>query len=207
MCGFIALYPRKRAPFASAATPVSLFTRDQRGVTSVEFSLIVPVFLLLVMAIVEFSMIMFTSTVMESATNTTARLGKTGYIPPGMGREQAIINNIQTRTAGLLDPAKITVTSSVYESLNQIGQPEPCISPSHSPCGGTPGVNFVDVNGNGRWDADMARAGQGGAGEIVVYTAQYPWPVVTPIISAIIGRTFTISTRTVVKNEPFTVSR
>lgn len=200
---FIPLY----SPGCVLYRVISGFRRAQEGMTSVEFALIVPVFVLLVMGIVEFSMIMFTSAVMESATNSTSRLGKTGYVPPGQSREQAIRNNITARTTGLLDPTKITINTYVYETLNRIGEPEPCISPPRTPCGGTAGVNFVDINGNGRWDADMARSGQGGAGDIVVYTAQYPWQVVTPVVSAIIGRVFTISTRTVVKNEPFTVSR
>lgn len=165
--------------------------------------MIVPVFLLLVMGIIEFSMIMFTSSVIESATNNTARLGKTGFIPPGMTRSEAIVKNIQDRSQGLLDPTKIAITRMSYASLDKIGQPEPCVSPANSPCPGTPGVNFVDINGNAQWDADMGKAGEGNAGEIVVYTATYPWPVTTPIVSAVIGQTFPISARTVVKNEPY----
>jgi hypothetical protein len=77
------------------------------------------------------------------------------------------------------------------------------VSPINPPCNGTPSVNFIDINGNGSWDADMGQAGLGNPGDVVVYTVSYPWPIVTPIISAIIGSTYTITTRTVVRNEPY----
>ncbi len=177
--------------------------QDQSGIAIIEFAMIAPVFLLMVMGIIEFSTIMFTTVVMESATNVTSRLGKTGYVAAGTTRDQQIIDNIKTRTAGLLDPTKITITSKAYTDFSKVGQPEPCLNPNHSPCPGAPGVNFTDINGNGVWDADMGRAGLGNAGDVVVYTVSYPWPIMTPIVAGIIGRTFTITVRTVVRNEPY----
>lgn len=175
--------------------------RCDRGATAIEFAFLAPVFVLMLMAIIEFSLIMFTSAVMESATNNTARLGKTGYVAAGSTRTEQIIANIKARTSGLLDPNKITITTQVYSGFPQVGQPEPCIT--QSPCSGAAGVNFQDINGNGTWDADMGAVGQGNAGDVVVYVANYPWPIFTPVIRTLVGNTFTISSRTVVKNEPF----
>lgn len=184
-----------------------LLARAEDGITALEFALIAPVFAMLVMGIIEFSLIMFTSAVVESATNTTSRLGKTGYVAEGTTRQQQIIDTVAARTAGLLDPANITITSEVYSNFSQVDQPEPCISPPTPPCGGTVGVNFTDINGNGVWDADMGQAGLGNPGDVVVYTVTYPWPIMTPVISAVIGSTFTITARTVVRNEPYNVGR
>lgn len=175
--------------------------RCVEGITTIEFAFLAPCLLLLIMGIVEFSMIMFTMTVLESATSNTARLGKTGYTAAGSTRQQQIVANVANRTAGLLNASKITVTTQVYSNFDKIGQPEPCIT--HSPCPGTAGVNFQDINGNGTWDSDMAAAGLGNAGDVVVYTVSYPWPITTPMIGAITGNPFIISARTVVKNEPY----
>jgi len=177
--------------------------RDQRGVTALEFAMIAPVFMLMIMGILEFSMIMYANTIMESATNSTSRLGKTGYNPAGITRQQAITSSIQTRAAGILDVSKLVFTTKVYADFSRIGKPEPCLSPSSPPCGGTPGVNYVDVNGNGSWDSDMGAAGLGTAGDVVVYSVSYPWPVMTPLVKNIIGSTFNITVRSVVRNEPF----
>lgn len=177
--------------------------RRQDGVTAVEFAMIAPVFILFVMGIIEFSLIMFVSMVMESATDDTARLGKTGFVAGGTTRQAEIIADVNNRTAGLLDPAQIAVTTQVYANFDNVGQPEPCISPPTPPCGGTPGVNFTDVNGNGQWDADMGAAGLGNPGDIVVYTVTYPWPIVTPVMRAFLGNTYRITARSVVRNEPY----
>jgi Flp pilus assembly protein TadG len=181
----------------------SRMMRCEDGITALEFAFIAPAFLLIIMGIIEFSLIMFTTTVMESATNTTSRLGKTGYDPSGVTRQQAIMNSITSRTAGLLDPAKISLSSTVYSDFNDVGQPEPCVSPATAPCPGVAGTNFVDVNGNGAWDSDMGQAGLGNAGDVVVYSVSYPWPIMSPLVVPILGSTFTITVRTVVRNEPF----
>lgn len=177
--------------------------RREDGITALEFALIAPVFLLIVSGILEFSLIMFTTTVMESATNTTSRLGKTGFSPSGVSRQQAIVSSVATRTAGLLDPERIAITTRVYADFDDVGAPEPCISPANPPCGGVAGVNYVDVNGSGSWDADMGMAGLGNAGDVVVYAVTYPWPVMTPLMRPMLGGTYDITVRAVVRNEPF----
>lgn len=173
------------------------------GITSIEFALVSPVMILLMMGIIEFSLIMFTTAVMESAATATARYGMTGYVAAGSSRQEQIIANINNRTAGLLNPNHIVITTKVYSSVDRIGDPETCVNPVSPPCPGTPGVNFVDINGNGQWDSDMGVVGLGSANDIVVYRVTYPWPITTPIVSAIVGSPYNISVRTVVKNEPY----
>jgi hypothetical protein len=197
--------PPQTQPGARPAATASCGLRScERGVTAVEFALIAPVLLLLLCGIIEFSMITFVSTTLESATSITSRLGKTGYAAAGKTRQEHIMDTINHQTAGLLDPAKITITTRVYSDFSKVGQPEPCISPVNPPCSGTAGVHYVDANGNGQWDSDMGAAGLGNGGDVVVYTVNYPWPVLTPMAGAVIGNTYNITARTVVRNEPFT---
>jgi Flp pilus assembly protein TadG len=174
------------------------------GITSIEFAMVVPVMMLLIMGIIEFSLIMFTNAVLENAANVTARYGATGFVAAGSSRQDQIIANVRNMTGGLLDPDRIIITTTVYASFDQVERPETCINPATAPCPGTAGVNYVDINGNGQWDADMGVAGLGNANDIVVYQITYPWPVTTPVINTIIGNPFNITVRTVVKNEPYT---
>ena len=176
--------------------------RDERGITTLEFAFLAPVLMLFIMGIIEFSLIMFTQAVMESATGNTARMGKTGFTTPGITRQQQLINNVVSRTAGFLDPNKISVNMRVYPNFDNVNDPEPYTDANgngHHDNGET----YTDINGNGQWDEDMGAAGAGNAKDVVVYTVSYPWPIMTPVIKAIIGNTFNVTARTVVKNEPF----
>lgn len=175
---------------------------NSEGATAIEFAFVAPVFLMLSFGIVEFSMIMFTTAVMESATSNTARMGKTGYSAPGVSRQQQIINNIRDKTGGLLNPSLLQINTLVYSSFTNIAQPEPYTDSNHNGIYNA-GEPFTDVNGNGAWDPDMGRAGLGSANDIVVYTVSYPWPIMTPVVSQIIGSSINLVARAVVKNEPF----
>lgn len=91
----------------------------------------------------------------------------------GSTRQEGIINMIVTRSNGLLQASKFVVTSSSFASF--------------AGSGGT-GTN-----------------GLGNAGEVVVYNISYPWKVSTPLIGKLFGSqaTVNLTTRAVVKNEPF----
>lgn len=180
------------------------FLRCNSGVTAVEFALISPIFLLLIFGIVEFSLIMFTSAVMESATTNSARTGKTGFVQVGISRQQLIVNSINDRTAGLLDPTKITINTKVYSGFDKVGDAEPYTDTNGNGMYSS-GEPFSDVNSNGVWDADMGSAGLGNANDIVLYEVSYPWLIMTPIISTLLGTTYNITVRSVVKNEPYNV--
>jgi Flp pilus assembly pilin Flp len=182
---------------------VRRFHRNETGVTAIEFAVITPVLLLLLFGIIEFSLIMLVSNVMESSTSISSRLGKTGFAEAGLSREQTIRNSIEQHAGSLLNPAYITVTSRYYEQFDEIGDAEPWNDSNHN--GVAEAGEYTDINGNGQYDADMGLAGYGNADDIVVYTVTYPWSVMTPFLRELIGRdgVFTITTHAVVKNEPY----
>jgi Flp pilus assembly protein TadG len=174
---------------------------DVGGVTAIEFALIAPVFVMLLMGIVEFSLIMFVNSTMEGATAASGRYGKTGYTAYGSSRKQQIIDTVAAKTNGLLNPSLINVTTTVYPSFDSISKDEPYIDTNRN---GTHDVGeaYTDANHNGQWDSSGA-SGLGNSNDIVVYTVSYPWTINTPLIGSIFGNPFIISSRTVVKNEPY----
>ena len=111
---------------------------------------------------------------------------------------------INKRVSGLLNTSKLTLSSKSYADFSNIGQPEP-YTDVHSLGHYVAGDPYTDINGNGQWDADMGAAGLGGPGDIVVYTASYPWPIFSPILQPFFGNssTYAISSSAVVKNEPY----
>ncbi|PZP87276.1 MAG: hypothetical protein DI582_00470 [Azospirillum brasilense] len=169
-----------------------------------EFAMLAPVLLLLIFGVIEFSLIMLVSNILENATSISSRLGKTGYAQSGLSREDTIRQSIEQRAGGLVDPQKLSITSKYYAQFDQIGDAEPW---NDSNGNGVAEVGeYNDINGNGQYDADMGLAGYGDAEDIVVYTVHYPWNVLTPFMRELIGDAqgnFPIETHAVVKNEPY----
>lgn len=177
---------------------------SREGMTAVEFAFIAPVLLILLFAIIEFSFIMLVNNLMESATNISSRLGKTGFAQSGQSREETILQSVRARVGNLIDPDHLGVTTKVYSAFSQIGVPEPWTDKNGN---GVPEIGeYDDINGNGAYDTDMGSSGYGGAGDIVVYTVTYPWSIQTPLMRELIGDNeghITLSTKAVVKNEPY----
>ena len=180
------------------------FRSAEAGVTAIEFAVVAPVLCILIMGIIEFSIIMMVYNVMEGATATSARTGKTDYVDASGDRQQTILDTIANRAGSLIDESKLTVTTKYYKQYDQIGDPEPYVDTNHNGQYDA-GEPFTDINGNGVWDADMGQSGFGSAGDIVVYTVSYPWAISTPVVSSFLGTggIFTITTHAVVKNEPY----
>ena len=87
----------------------SLFSRSE-GTTAIEFALVAPILLLLILGVIEFSLIMTVNSVLEGAVLAAAREGSTGYVPPGQTQDQYITSLIKARVAGLLDTSRLIIT-------------------------------------------------------------------------------------------------
>ena len=181
----------------------------QDGATAVEFAFISPILFLLVMGIVETGLILSAQNTLESATYIASRTGRTGFIETGKTQEETIMDTLKDRASLFLNTDYVTidamtVDTKTYANLGEIGEPEPFVDANGNGVRDS-GEAFTDINGNGQWDEDRGGAGYGGADEIVVYTVTYPWPLFTPLVSQFIGTggIFTLSSRAVVKNEPF----
>ncbi len=182
----------------------SPFWRKEEGVTAVEFALIAPVLLTMIMGIIETSLVMFAQNILEYSTFAASRLGKTGFSEDSAGREATILALLEDRAGTVLDTDRIAITTKSYARFDFVGDPEPFVDANSNGVRDA-GENYTDVNGNGQYDTDMGSEGVGDAGEIVVYTVSYPWHITTPVIQNFLGTdgTLTLSARAVVQNEPF----
>ncbi len=179
---------------------------NTKGATAIEFAIAAPVLFMFTFGILETSTVMFAKGVLESSVSSASRMGKTGFVAEGMSREEYIQQMVKQKAAGLLKPEKLAIKTKTYESFDNIGKPEPCNDVNGN--GSCEVSEYQDINGNGKWDADMGSAGLGGAGDIVVYTVTYPWQIMTPIIQSFIGENgkYDISSSIVVRNEPYDVN-
>ena len=179
--------------------------RRTAGATALEFALTAPVLIALLASIIEFGMVLFVTTLIEGGVREASRFGITGSQIPGQSREERIIDIIHQNTMGLIDIDAADIDTTIYPSFSDINQPEPFTD--EEPFNGSYDVGeaFHDVNGNGQWDADMGAAGAGGPGDVIVYTNEYDWPLLTPLLVPFVGENGLVHLRasTAVRNEPF----
>lgn len=178
--------------------------RAEQGATALEFALVSPVLFLLVMGTVETALIYTAQNLLESATFSASRLGKTGRVNNASTQQQTIRVELERVAGALLDPKRIQITSFSYKDFNEVGQPEPFVDANNNKKRDN-GENYTDINNNGQYDEDRGSTGYGKATEIVVYQVRYPWDLFTPLMAEFIGEdgTITLTSRAVVKNEPY----
>jgi Flp pilus assembly pilin Flp len=181
--------------------PLRRLGRDDRGAAAVQFAVLAPALLLLVLGSFEVAIMLFVSGTMEAAVLAASRAGVTGFTEDGVSREERIRDIILDRTLGFVDMDRAVMRTLVYSNFDQIGQPEPFTDENGNGVhdGGEP---FNDVNGNGEWDDDMGSAGLGGPGDIVLYDIEYEMGAVTRLFEPIFGR-IVHRAAVAVRNEPF----
>lgn len=152
--------------------------RDASGGCAVEFALIGPLLIALLIGMAEFARIATTQVLLEGAARDASRYGVTGSQVSGQpmseaDREVQIKNIVARETVGLVDMSKISVAIKAYS-------------------------DFSDIN------TSPGTTGAGGSDEVVVYTLTYDQPLVTSLFGTLIKRSaFRHEARVVVRNEPF----
>lgn len=185
---------------AGSASPRCL-GRDADGAAAVQFAILAPALLLLIIGSFEVAMMLFVAGTMESAVLAASRAGVTGFTEDGVSREERIRDIILDRTMGFVDMDHTVIRTLVYQSFDQIGQPEP-FSDDNGNGAHDPGESFTDINGNGQWDDDMGSAGLGGPGDVVLYDIEYETGALTNLFAPIFGRVVHRAA-VAVRNEPF----
>jgi Flp pilus assembly pilin Flp len=191
--------------FARRLSPSRFLRRlrgEQDGATVVEFALIFPVFLLAVFGGIETAIVIFISSSIEAAVLEASRYGITGGTVPGVSRESRVLEIVEDKTYGLIDMGLVDVDTLVYESFDDIGQPEP-FEDANANGVYDEGEAFTDVNGNGQWDPDMGAVGLGGPSDVVVYRISYAWGIITPFMRGVMGDEVLHVSSVAVRNEPF----
>ena len=173
---------------------------SERGSTALEFALVTPLVLVLIVGIIDIAVAMMTDAFLERSVRQASRLGITTTIPAGMTRDEAIRKVIQDGVGGWAGSNPLHIETRVYASFANIGQPEPCGDNSYAETGTCTGP-YTDINGNGRWDADMGLASAGGRGDIVTYRVWFERPSFTGILKLVNVDLYHFERRIVVQNE------
>jgi Flp pilus assembly protein TadG len=173
---------------------------DERGATVVEFAIITPTMLLLLMGLSDLA---YQSYVQAHLTGAMQKAGRDSTIQGATNRTAAIDAQVigWVRTVA----AQATFTSQ-RRSYSQFGliKPEQFDDNNSNGVYNQPSECFTDVNGNGIWDADPGLTGQGGANDVVLYRMTVTYPRLFPLAGLVgWGQNQQISATTILKNQPW----
>ncbi len=167
---------RKLVEYRSDSQIKKSWQRDQNGATIIEFALIAPILFLMIFAIIEFSLVMYATGVVENATASASRYGITGNnYDTTMTRDEYIRSTIDRLSMGLIKSDDIKITTENF-------------------------ANFEGVTPTGKGsDPDY-----GAGNETVLYHVDCDWKIMTPLVASFFkDAIYPIRSTALVKNEKF----
>jgi len=178
----------------------SNLARCERGVSAIEFALIAPVFLTLLLGTFDVGHTMYVRGILSGAIQDA---GRDAGLESGANTVSAIDTYVAKQLKATAPQGAVLTTRKNYQSFMDAGKPEDFVD-ANANLVYDPEECFTDANGNEQWDPDKGLAGQGGADDVVVYTATLTYDRIVPL-GGFLGwdDTNTISASTVLRNQPF----
>lgn len=177
-------------------------TAHQGGAALMEFGLIAPVLLLLLMGGFDLGHRLYARAVLQGAVQKAAR--DTGLEGGSLTARQTIIDDkVRAQVRRIHKGATITITRRSYRDFATAASPAETFTDSdgNGACNGEP---FDDINRNGVRDMDIGIAGQGGAEDAVIYSVRVQYKSVTPVFGmAGINDNVDFTSQTVLRNQPY----
>ncbi|MEJ6008996.1 TadE family protein [Novosphingobium aquae] len=173
---------------------------NQDGVTVIEFALISPVLIMLLMGTYDVAYQLYASSVLQGAIQ---KAGRDSTIEGAASSISTIDQKVADTVRFVVPNATMTFQRKSYTNFSNVAKPEDFTDVNNNGSCDL-GEVYEDANGNGIWDADRGKTGQGGAKDAVLYsiTVTYPRPLA---VAKLIGlsENITIKTETVLRNQPY----
>lgn len=178
--------------------------RDRRGATIVEFAFVAPVMMLMLCGTFDLAHLAYAKAVLEGTVEKAGRdatLETGATADAGAAFDQAILTKVRRVTG---QAATSSVQRLNYSDFSKVNQPERYVDNPPANNRYDAGECFEDENGNGSWDANMGRSGQGGAQDVVLYRMTVTYPRLFPM-AGLLGwsRNQSVSAATILRNQPY----
>lgn len=181
---------------------------DRSGVTLVEFALVAPVLIVMIMGVFDIAHTQYTSALLQGAVQ---KAGRDLTLENAGSRTTSIENLVRQRVSVVMPSgADVKFEKLSHYDFADIGEPEeilgddPVGQPGHGKCEAAKKERYFDVNENGKWDKDRGKDGIGGARDAVLYTAIVTYPRMFPMYGLVgLPKNVTLEASTVLRNQPF----
>lgn len=167
------------------------FSRSQSGATAVEFSILAPIFFVILGATLELSMAFFAGQILDSAVNDSARFIRTGQAQTEGWTADLYREEICSRLYFGFDCSELQVSVRVISQFQNFAAGQPVVNPD-----------------TGAWTL-ISQYNPGNGFSIVLVEAYYKWPSITAIPGVTTGLTGDgkrlLAAARIFRNEPFVV--
>jgi Flp pilus assembly pilin Flp len=176
--------------------------RDRRGVSVVEFALVAPIILGIVMGGIELGHTMYVKSIFEGEMQKTGR-DQTLEDAQSTDRRAAIEAKMRKSVLGFTHNGTIDFTQTAFYDYRRINNPaEDFVDADHDGICDA-GEVYMDINNNARWDADTSLANNGGgAKDVVLYTAVLTYRRL-PLGGFVGLGDVRMTAKTILRNQPF----
>ncbi|APG62732.1 hypothetical protein LPB140_07955 [Sphingorhabdus lutea] len=149
---------------------------DENGATVVEFAIIAPVFLFLMMGTLDVGYSMYMKSALDGAVQAAAR---DAALESGPASLATIDNKLKATIASLNDKANVSIDRKSYFDFTDVKRAEVFTDANNDgKCNN--GENFEDENANGVWDIDVGEDGVGGPKDVVLYNVSVSYDGLFP---------------------------
>lgn len=180
---------------------IRLLRHDENGAYMIEFALIMPAFLMLVMGIFDIGMQMYAKSVLSGAVEQAARLNT---LEANASNASVVDQAVRDQVGRVARYGTLNFSRLNYRDFSGVGRQEP-FTDSNGNGVRNAGECYTDMNNNSTWDADQGGSGQGGAGDVVLYRVSLTFDRLFPLWK-MLGepQSETITISTVLRNQPYT---
>jgi Flp pilus assembly protein TadG len=173
---------------------------DRRGATAVEFAIIAPALLMVLLGVFDTAYNLYTTSVLDGAAQKAAR---DSTIEGAETKGLAIDDKVAAAVHNVMPNADVTFDRRAYRDYSDVRRPEDYTDvDKDGACDNN--EPFEDLNGNGVWDSDRGSDTMGGARDAVLYTVTVSYPRAFPLMHLLgLPETVSSQTQTVLRNQPY----
>lgn len=176
--------------------------RDTSGATIVEFAVVAPIFIGIIMFIFDMGFMAYARSVLSGEINA---VGRDSTLESASDQSRAAMDaRVAARVRLIVPDGAVTFEREAFNTYGLAQtRAEPFVDANdNDDC--DLGESYLDLNGNSRFDLDGARAGGGGARDVVIYTATLQYTRFFPVAELFgMDNNVELQARTLLRNQPF----
>lgn len=180
-------------------TALRRLCRDSSGATIIEFAIIAPVMLLMIMGLSDLSYQAYVQSILQGVMQ---KAGRDITLETGNATAAAIDTRVQDAVKALASNATFATERKNVRNFGNV-KPER-YTDANSNGVYDPNECFDDENGNNQWDTSSGRNGVGGANDVVLYTVVATYPRIFPLATLFGGTNYeSVKGSTILRSQPF----